>query len=136
MKADRRRHRGGGIAVVTPQNRVTHARAVRKGSSAANGTLTANSDLDITGAPGRAAAPFDESVVEAKWPVELLVPIEASLLPACEQDQGGAEPTTIGTVPPRWILLMIECQDKLLTGPGDRGHSESRAINYRLEGQP
>ena len=36
--------------------------------------------LDITGAPGRAAAPFDESVVEAKWPVELFVQIEGSRL--------------------------------------------------------
>ena len=120
VEADRRRHRCGGIAIVTPQNRITHAR-----------TPISTSPVLLDGPP-----PFHESVVEAAWLVELFVPNEASLLRACEQDQGGAEPTTVGTIHPRWILLMIECQDKLLTGPGDRGHSECRAINYRLEGQP
>lgn len=80
------------------RERLPEARAAWLGGSAATGSMTATSDLDITVLLASTPAPFRESLTVAGQPVELFVHTEESLKFFSEQDRRRRRPTMLRLV--------------------------------------
>jgi RimJ/RimL family protein N-acetyltransferase len=77
------------------RERFPEARAAWLGGSAATGSMTATSDLDITVLLAAKPAPFRESLTVDEQPVEVFVHTEDSLAFFCAQDRQRRRPTML-----------------------------------------
>lgn len=83
------------IAERVVRDRFPQARAAWLGGSAATGSMTDTSDLDITVLLASTPAPFRESLTVAGQPVELFVHTEDSLSFFCAEDRRRRRPTLL-----------------------------------------
>ena len=85
--------------------RFPQALAAWLGGSAADGTTTATSDLDITVLLEGPPAPYRSSEEVDGWPVEFFVQTETSLLDFCAQDRLRRRPTTMRLIGSAIVLF-------------------------------
>lgn len=118
-----------------------HALAAWLGGSAAAGSATATSDLDVTVLLDGPPAPFRESQLEDSWPVELFVQTGDSIEHFCAQERDARRPTTLRLIGQSTVLVDVEgqgrhwqnwCIAKLAEGPTPLTDNELRAARYRI----
>lgn len=123
--------------------RFPQARAAWLGGSAARGTATSTSDLDITVLLSGPPAPMRESLRYADWPVELFVHTESSLAHYCRKDHDRRQPSMMRLVGESIILLDTEvgglamrlqadCVAQVEAGPDALSEDELAMLRYRV----
>jgi hypothetical protein len=122
-------------------HRFPEARAAWLGGSAADGTGTVTSDLDITVLLAGAPAPYRESVFYGGWPVELFVQTEESIRWFCAGERREGRPTTLRLIGAATILvdrdgsgtrLQDACLTELEAGPDPVDQVRLDDLRYRV----
>ncbi|WP_019928650.1 nucleotidyltransferase domain-containing protein [Nocardia sp. BMG111209] len=129
------------IAYRLVSHRFPEARAAWLGGSAADGTGTVTSDLDITVLLAGAPAPYRESVFYGGWPVELFVQTEESIHWFCATERRSGKPTTRRLIGAATILvdrdgsaarLQDACLTELEAGPDPLPEERLADMRYRV----
>ena len=96
------------------RERFPEARAAWRGGSAATGSMTPMSDLDITVLLSSKPAPFRESLIVEGRPVELFVHTEDSLWFFCAQDRRRRRPTMLRLIGTSIVIVDVDGAGKRL----------------------
>ena len=96
------------------RERFPEARAAWLGGSAATGSMTPMSDLDITVLLSSKPAPFRESLIVEGRPVELFVHTEDSLWFFCAQDRRRRRPTMLRLIGTSIVIVDVDGAGKRL----------------------
>ncbi|MET7769552.1 nucleotidyltransferase domain-containing protein [Nocardia sp. NPDC005366] len=117
------------------------ARAAWLGGSVVTGGATAASDLDITVLLTGDPAPYRESLHRGRWPVEMFVQTETSLMRFCTDEIECRNPTTLRLVGHSEVLVDVDGSGHRLrtlflrlldTGPISPTGDEIRAARYGI----
>lgn len=84
------------------------ARAAWLGGSVVTGGVTSASDLDITVLLEGEPAPYRESLHRGRWPVEMFVQTESSLMRFCTDEIAARNPTTVRLVGQSEVLVDVD----------------------------
>ncbi|MCX4097584.1 nucleotidyltransferase domain-containing protein [Nocardia sp. alder85J] len=129
------------IAYRLVSHRFPEARAAWLGGSAAAGTGTVTSDLDITVLLAGTPAPYRESLSYGGWPVELFVQTEESIRWFCADERRRGKPTTLRLIGDTTILvdrdgsgarLQAACVAAIGAGPDPVSAEELDEMRYRV----
>lgn len=132
---------GSDIARKLVRERFPLARAAWLGGSTVLGIATATSDLDITVLLAGPPAPYRESLLYHRWPVELFVQTEASMEHFLAIERKTRRPATLRLIGRTQILLdsdgsgeylQEKCATQLAADPEPLTAEELRAARYGI----
>ncbi|WP_039798886.1 nucleotidyltransferase domain-containing protein [Nocardia araoensis] len=121
--------------------RFPQARAAWLGGSTALGIATATSDLDITVLLSGPPAPYRESLLYHRWPVELFVQTDTSMEHFIAKEREARRPATLRLIGQSHILLDNDgsgkhlrerCAAQLAAGPQPLTAEEMQAARYGI----